>query len=403
MADDLYTPLTRKQKTSRRLRIGAMPALAISTLVLGGIGAYAVFINDPLGGEPYKIVPVPPPLAPAPQADTGNQVIPNKSFETAAEPDPSTTIDPALDRVGKPTVSILTPGGEGGQMLVKTITLPKEGAGADIVIAPDARIIEKTRVGLLPKIGGDGSRASKLYARPYDASAGPLPANAPKIAILVGGLGLSQSGTAETITRLPPAITLAFAPYGNQLQTQVDKAREVGHEVMLQIPMEPFDYPSNDPGPQTLLSSLPREQNLNRLYWSYSRFAGYTGIVNYLGAKFSSNTASLRPIMQDASERGLSVVDDGSSPRTVSDQIAQDLKLGYKKARLTVDVVPSPDKIDEALAALEQEARNNGSALGMASALPVTIERLSKWAKELEGRGIALVPVSAVVSGEPSS
>ena len=33
----------------------------------------------------------------------------------------------------------------------------------------------------------------------------------------------------------------------------VARAREAGHEVLLEVPMEPFDYPDNDPGPQTLL------------------------------------------------------------------------------------------------------------------------------------------------------
>ena len=52
--------------------------------------------------------------------------------------------------------------------------------------------------------------------------------------------------------KLPPAVTLAFAPYGAEPGKLVERARSLGHEVLLQIPLEPFDYPDNDPGPQTL-------------------------------------------------------------------------------------------------------------------------------------------------------
>jgi polysaccharide deacetylase 2 family uncharacterized protein YibQ len=71
------------------------------------------------------------------------------------------------------------------------------------------------------------------------------------------------------------------------LTTQlVERARAQRHEVLLQIPMEPFDYPDNDPGPQTLLTTLAPEQNLDRLFWHLSRFQGYAGIANFMGARF---------------------------------------------------------------------------------------------------------------------
>ncbi|MES2906600.1 MAG: divergent polysaccharide deacetylase family protein [Pseudomonadota bacterium] len=399
MSNDLYTPLTRKTpQQGRGFRVGLIPALSLSGLVLGGLGAFVFLSNDPLGGEPYIVAAVPPR-----PAETAKTDMP--ADKPAEQPFAATTaeVDPALDRVGHPTVSILTPGGEDGQMQVKTITLPGEAPPPSYIPAPDARVIEKSRYGLLPKIGPDGSRSSKLYAHVADPEEAVVTAKLPKIAIIMGGLGLSQSGTADAITKLPPQVTLAFAPYGTFLQKQVDKAREQGHEVMLQIPMEPFDYPSNDPGPQTLLSTLSREQNLDRMHWCFSRFSGYTGVVNYLGAKFTANGAALRPMMQDVRDRGLTFVDDGSSPRTVTESLAADLKLGYAKSQLTLDVVPAPDKIDEALGVLEAQARDKGSAIGYASALPLSMERIAKWAKDLENRGFVLVPVSAVVSGEPNS
>ena len=115
------------------------------------------------------------------------------------------------------------------------------------------------------------------------------------IAIVIGGLGVSAAVTQQAMEKLPGPVTFAFSPYGTDVDRLVDQcARADGHEVLLQAPMEPFDYPDNDPGPQTLLTSLSPDQNLDRLYWLMSRFQGYVGVANYMGARFTSERGGPR-------------------------------------------------------------------------------------------------------------
>ena len=117
----------------------------------------------------------------------------------------------------------------------------------------------------IPKIGADGARPAEIYARPVKPQAGR--ADQPRIAIVIDGLGIGANGTTEALAKLPAPVTFAFAPYGTDLERWVARARGEGHEVLLQVGMEPFDYPDNDPGPQTLLTSLTAEQNIDRLHW----------------------------------------------------------------------------------------------------------------------------------------
>src|SRR5204863_7919616 len=100
------------------------------------------------------------------------------------------------------------------------------------------------------------------------------------VSIVVGGLGVGAAKTTEAIMKLPTAVTLAFTPYGADPAKLAERARAQRHEILLQIPMEPFDYPDNDPGPQTLLTTLAAEQNIDRLYWHLSRFQGHAGMAN---------------------------------------------------------------------------------------------------------------------------
>ena len=54
-----------------------------------------------------------------------------------------------------------------------------------------------------------------------------------------------------------------------------------------------------------------------------------------------------------------------------------------------------PNLAHAALARLETLANEKGVAVATAGGLPVTLERIARWAKTLEARGIRLVPISA--------
>src|SRR5262249_44409782 len=147
----------------------------------------------------------------------------------------------------------------------------KTDGNSDAVI--DQRVVDTSRHGPIPKVGADGARPSEVYARPVKPQASR--ADQPRIAIVIEGLGISANGTAEALAKLPAPVTFAFVPYGVDIDRWVSRARGENHEVLLQVGMEPFDYPENDPGPQTLLASLPAEQNIDRLQWFLARFQGY--------------------------------------------------------------------------------------------------------------------------------
>jgi hypothetical protein len=265
----------------------------------------------------------------------------------------------------------------------------------------EQRLLESSRHGAIPRIASDGARPAEAYARPATAAGNKK--GGPRIAIVLTGLGVSANLTRQAIEQLPGPVTFAFQPYGADVERSVSAARAKGHEILLQAPMEPFDYPDNDPGPQTLLTSIGLDQNIDRLHWLMSRFQGYVGIVNYMGARFTSTEQSLSPILKEAARRGLIFIDDGSSPRSLAAQIASANSLPFAKAEVTLDAVPTTAHIDGALARLEAVARERGSVVGVASAIPASVERIAQWAKSVESRGFVLVPISAAAIKPKSS
>jgi hypothetical protein len=264
-----------------------------------------------------------------------------------------------------------------------------------------SKLLQKTRHGFIPKIATDGTRASAYYAHPR-----LLPANrkdAPRIAVIIGGIGISASGTADAFSMLPPAVTFALAPYSADVEKLAERASAERHEVLLQTPMEPFDYPDNDPGPQTLLTSLTPEQNIDRLHWLMSRFKGYVGIDSFMGARFTATQPALTPVLQETAKRGLIFVDASVSNRSVASQVAGSKGLPFAKADMVLDAVPTPVEIDRALTRLELMARESGTAVGLATAQPGTVARIADWAKKVESRGFVLVPITMVAVKAKSS
>jgi uncharacterized protein len=257
----------------------------------------------------------------------------------------------------------------------------------------EQRLLEKSRYGMIPTMF-EGLKPFTVYAAEADRAKA---AKMPVVSIVVAGLGVGAAKTTDAIMKLPSAVTLAFTPYGSDPSKLAERARAQRHEILLQIPMEPFDYPDNDPGPQTLLTTLSSDANLDRLYWHLSRFQGYAGIANFMGARFVVTDAVMQPIIREAAKRGLGYLDDGSAPRSTAPALAAAQAMPFAKADFAIDAVPTAGEIDRALARLENLAKERGTAIGVASALPVSIERIGVWIKALESRGIMLVPLTTAM------
>ena len=235
----------------------------------------------------------------------------------------------------------------------------------------------------LPIIAADGRTAADAYARPF------TPNGRPKVSVVIGGLGLNAQTTRAAIETLPAEVTLSFAPYAEGLQGWIDLAREHGHEVLLETPMEPADYPANDPGPYTLIAANRPEDTVRKLEWLMSRATGYFGLSNYLGARFVDNDQAMNTFNAVLKARGLAFIDDGLAARRGG-------PIPRASADRVIDDELSASAIDAQLRALENGASARGQSLGSGFAYPVTINQVRLWAAGLQARGLQLAPASAL-------
>ncbi|MEO1038758.1 MAG: divergent polysaccharide deacetylase family protein [Pseudomonadota bacterium] len=258
--------------------------------------------------------------------------------------------------------------------------------------APLQGFFEPGPGGPLPIIHADGRRPSQVYAKAFDGDF-----DAPTLAVVVGGLGLNAALTEAAIETLPSSVTLSFVPYSDDLQGWINRARADGHEVLIELPMEPFDYPNNDPGPHTLLAEASPAENRRRLEWLLSRASGYFGVTNYLGARFGTEQAAMASVFAEVERRGLDLLHDGAGRRSTLDAAASASGAHLAVADRVVDGDPDPRAIDRKLLELEALALQNGSALGSGFAYPATVDSVAAWVDGLDARGYQLAPASFLV------
>jgi hypothetical protein len=374
---DLSAPLSRRRTRQENSPAGRalfrLPIARIAFGLLGAIGlgvvAMVLLVHDPDGGRPAATVAI---------NSTVNANTVAGAVSGGTPLSATITADPEM-------IPAPPPGEDPTEAQVAAID-----PGA---VLPD--LVEETEFGQIPRMSGTGVTPFAAYSRPADTP--DTAGGKPLIAIVVSGLGINPDGTTEAIQKLPAEVTLAFAPYGKGLDRTVATARTGGHEVFLEVPLEPFDYPDNDPGPDTLLTGQAPRDNLNKLFHVMSRFGGYVGLLNNMGARFTASGADFGPVMEELGARGLGYLDDGSSNRSLAPQLARANRVPFARVDNVIDTNPARAPILAALQALEDKAKESGSAIGIISALPVSIEVVTEWARGLEAKGIEIVPASALM------
>jgi polysaccharide deacetylase 2 family uncharacterized protein YibQ len=368
-------------------------------IAVAGAGGFLVVLMI-AGGAWWALKPKPKVEAARPRLEVGARLQSALAPPAAEEEAPGATKGKAAAKggTGGGLNVLVSPQATGAMLAVPAVNqdafarIPDRPSDPPLIPAPDIALVEQSSEGSLPKIGRDGRRPWQVYAGP-----GPAADDArPRIAIVIGRLGLSRPSGIESIRRLPGAVTLAFDTTAKGLPDWISRARQAGHEVLLTQPVRSTKFPIVDEGPAALQVALAPPENIKRLEQTLTRGAGYVGVITTPEGELAIQEPALRPVMEALHKRGLMIVDGGGAQNTLVPKTATALGQPAAVVDVMVDAEPSRAAIDAKLADLETMARSGKAAVGFAQAYPVTIERLVAWIPTLAGKGILLVPVSAV-------
>ncbi len=372
--------LTRALETLKKpyvapgLALGAFAVSVIAFLNLSGdpeAGSPSVRINltrpKPVSVHVDTTDPQSQPLTMDAQGQFGDGYSATGDTDGAAAPAPGTAI-------------ITLPGDDASTSGIAATKI----ASQPLTPAPITGLVQTTATGPLPIIAPNGMAPASAYARPFKSNGKPM------VALVVGGLGLNPATTKQAIEQLPPQVTLSFVPYTTDLQKWIDLARLAGHEVMIEVPMQPVNYPDNDPGPQTLLANARNDDLMAHITWVLSRCTGYFAVSNYQGGAFIKDKPGFGSFLSTLKTHGVGFIDDGQARDAVG-------AWARASADRIVDNQINAAAINAQLVGLEATANSRGQALGTGMAFPVTLAVALKWTQSLDGKGIQLAPASAMM------
>lgn len=365
------------------MRIGAVAVAIAVAVVLYGLSRPSAV--GPVAEIDIATPPTGAPPAPPAEAAPSGQA-PSAVTVDRAGGSPATVATPATEPRPAP--------GERAKaaIVVPAVPPPTDTGPAGIVpVVDDAALVEAGAHGPLPRIAADGRQPWRVYARPADGRD-----DRPRVVVIVAGLGLSDAATETALRRLPPAVTLAFDPYGRVSASWAARARGAGHEILMAVPLESDDPAFDDAGPKALLTSLPWPANADRLDFLLSRATGYAGIITVGGSRFARRDTGVQALLRVTRRRGLMVVDGVQSEASRIGRLAAELAVPRASVDVLLDEQLNPQAVDDALARLASAARSRAIAVALARPYPVTVDRIVAWAATLDDQGLVLVPVSAV-------
>ncbi len=277
------------------------------------------------------------------------------------------------------------------QTYAKTYEIPEEKPFPVIESAP------ANPVALAPPVPPPGALPA------WQRNAQPMPPGAAgkiKIALIIDDMGVDRRRSMAALG-LPAPLTMAFLAYGQGAGTMAVRAREAGHEIMVHVGMQ-AESPTVDPGPLALLSGMKQAQIDGMLDKNFDALSGYVGFNNHMGSLLTQDLSAMELVMAHAARRGLLFVDSRTSEQSVAAAVARGYGLPVAVRDVFLDHDESLAGVQTALAQLEDVARRRGYAVGIGHPKDNTLHALQIWIPTLAEKGIALVPVSAVITAPGS-
>jgi polysaccharide deacetylase 2 family uncharacterized protein YibQ len=222
-----------------------------------------------------------------------------------------------------------------------------------------------------------------------------IPDEKPRVAIIIDDVGYHRA-VANRLIGLGPELTLSILPGSPFAGEILEKARLMGMEVLVHMPMEPREYPGIDPGPGALLAGMTPVELMRQLNANLDAVPGAVGVNNHMGSRLTARWPQMYQILSVLRRRSLFFIDSETSGASICRGPARLLQIPFASRDVFLDHDPTADSVRRQIRLLVRMARHHGEAVGIGHPYGVTFEVLSEmidWLRE----SVHLVPASRLV------
>lgn len=221
-----------------------------------------------------------------------------------------------------------------------------------------------------------------------------------RLALIIEDYG-SDRAQSRKFASLPGTFTAAVRPNTPGAEAAAKEAAKAGMEVLLDLPMEPKDYPTRNPGEKAILVDLSGREIRSRLAGALGTVGPVRGVKTFMGGLAVEDRDVMRAILEELRDRRLFFVDNTQSSYSVVPEMARDLGV-------PVLVLTSIAEIDEGRSPastiairfedLIRRCQAKGYAVGIIHPRAATHEVLTGLLPRLAREGIVVMGISEVMN-----
>ena len=216
------------------------------------------------------------------------------------------------------------------------------------------------------------------------------------IALIIDDLGASLK-QAKPFLGINESISFAILPNLSFSKKISQLARKSGKEVLLHCPMEPEDYPKDDPGKGGIFVKMKKDEILETLKENLDSVPNTVGLNNHMGSRLTQDKEKMEIVLAWAKKNNLFYIDSRTTPKTIGAQIAKELNIKTAERKVFLDNIREIPEIEKEISKLAEIAQRDGKAIGIGHPYPETAAAIQMMIPVLKKEGIEFVPVSTVV------
>lgn len=258
-------------------------------------------------------------------------------------------------------------------------------------------LLSLSSLNMLPGLAAAGQIASiSKPAAQLIKDEGRQSAKGKKLAVIIDDLGNGMQGT-EEIMALPVKVTVAVMPFLPTTEADARKAHEVGHDVLIHLPLEPKQGPTRWLGPGAILTKMSDEEVRKKVEAAIDNVPYAIGINNHMGSKVTGDERVMSIILDVCRERGLFFVDSRTNYRSIIFKLCKQKGMPQIKNDIFLDDVHTEAHISRQMDKVAEQVHAEGKCVTIGHVGTKgrkTAAVIKKYIPKLQGQDIEFVGIS---------
>ena len=217
----------------------------------------------------------------------------------------------------------------------------------------------------------------------------------PRVAIVIDDFGYSNSETVDSFLTSELPFTISVLPSLPHSRYVLERARSLGKETLLHLPMEAEGVQAETGSVRTTMT----DESIRALVEHYlEESTGVAGVNNHQGSLATQDPRVMAAVISVLKGHGLFFLDSLTSSKSIAYNTARSLNVPSARNDLSLDAdTEDPAVVEGRLLRLIALAKRTGSAIGIGHPKHWTYEAIVANEKQFRESGVELVFVSELM------